>query len=356
VRQGVIRRGFALRAVGVIAAALAGVVAPFPAAATAFAAPTLTVELSPGSFDMKGGDTRSMTVKLTNAGPPARVSMTVSAPTGLNGDVSLANSDSSCSGSGSTVVCTVAVGADAQKNVVFTLTAKNPDSLGAGQSRTDTSGAITAAVGPGTTTLSYAVTLHGLPQTSAPSQSQGQSAGVAEVSGTVVDSGTAQPVPGATVVLQGAGQTLQTTSDSSGGFVFASSSSQRIAAGTLSLAVSRDLYQPSTTKTIQARSGQSYTGIRIAMTLLTNASSGGSADPSESDSVTAYGAGPVRRASGSHGWLLTASGVLLVLSGAAIATVVAVRRRQARRAARQEAWPPPDDPVIVPGVDPWAGR
>jgi hypothetical protein len=321
------------------------------AATPAFAAPSLTVELSPGSFDMKGGDTRSMTVKLTNSGPLARVTLTATAPTGLGGDVTLASSDSACSGSGSTVTCTVDIVGDAQKNVVLTLAAKNPDSLGAGQSRTDTSGAVTATMGLGSTKLAYAVTLHGPPQAQASSAPASSGAartstgsatkGVSEVSGTVVDSGTSQPVPGATVVLlDGAGQALQATTDSSGGFVFASSSSQQIAPGTLTLTASRDLYQAATSQTVQAKAGQSYSGIRLPLTPVAG-------DPSASESP-GYGSSPHRTASGgTWTWLLIGSGILLVLAGGGILAVLVVRRR-----AKPEPWSP--EPVSA--ADPWARR
>jgi hypothetical protein len=157
-----------------IAIAMALATTPALAASPAFARPVfagpgLAVGLSPSAVDMNGGDTRSVTATLTNSGPPARVRVTATAPTGLNGDVGVASSDSSCSGSGSGsgsgVTCSLDIIGDVQKNIVFILTAKNPDSLGAGTNRTDTTGAVSVAVGPGSTTLSYAVTLHGPAQT-----------------------------------------------------------------------------------------------------------------------------------------------------------------------------------------------
>jgi hypothetical protein len=151
-----------LRAAVVVAAALAGAAVT---AAPAWAAPGVTVQLSPTSFDMKGGDSRTLTVKLTNSGPLARIDLAVTAPSGLTGDVTVSSSDSSCSGSGSAVSCTVDILGNGQKTVLFTLKAKNPDSLGTGQSRTDTSGTVSATVATGSTQLSYPVTLHGPAQT-----------------------------------------------------------------------------------------------------------------------------------------------------------------------------------------------
>jgi len=178
-----------LRAVVVVAAALAGAAV---AAAPASAAPGVSVQLSPTSFDLKGGDSRALTVKLTNSGPLARISLTVTAPTGLHGDVAVASSDSSCSGSGTAVSCTVDIVGSGQKSVVCTLTAKNPDSLAAGQSRTDTSGTVSATVAAGSTTLSYPVTLHGPAQAGTPTgSSPAGSSPAGPASGAVRGSGTA---------------------------------------------------------------------------------------------------------------------------------------------------------------------
>jgi hypothetical protein len=352
----------------VVAAALAGAaVAPLASAAPASAAPSLTVELSPASVDMKGGDTRSLTVKLTNAGPPARVTLTAAAPGDLSGDVTLASSDSACSGSGSTVGCTVDVPADAQKSVVFTLAAKNPDSLGAGQSRTDSSGAVTAAGPLASTKLSYTVTLHGPPQSptqsssgstrssSGSSGSRSGSAGVTEVSGTVLDAGTNQPVPAATVVLlDGAGRSLQANTDSSGGFVFASSSGQQIAPGTLTVGASRDPYGASTTRTVQAQAGQTYSGIQLPLTLVA-----GAAQPNPSDSAGYGGLGSGHRAAGDATitWLIVGAGVLLVLAGGGILAVLFLRRRTVGRLRQVGQVGQPsayaDTSAAVSAVDPW---
>jgi hypothetical protein len=131
----------------------------------------VSVQLSPTSFDLKGGDRRTLTVKLTNAGPLARIDLTVSAPTGLAGDVTVTSSDSSCSGSGSAVRCTVDIVGNGQKSIVFTLSVKNPDSLAAGQSRTDSTGTVSATTPGGSTTLAYPVTLHGPAATPTPAGS-----------------------------------------------------------------------------------------------------------------------------------------------------------------------------------------
>ena len=183
------RRVLILRAAVVVAAALAGAAV---CAAPASAAPGVAVQLSPTSFDMKGGDSRTLTVKLTNSGLLARIDLTVTAPAGLSGDVTVASSDSSCSGSGSSVSCAVEILGDGQKSVVFTLKAKNPDSLGAGQSRTDTSGIVSASTATGSTQLSYPVTLHG------PAQTQTRTATPAGTGTTTAASGSRAPSSTAT--------------------------------------------------------------------------------------------------------------------------------------------------------------
>jgi hypothetical protein len=194
------RRVFTLGAAVVVAAALAG--AAVGPAAPAYAEPGLTVALSPSSVDLKGGDSRPVAVKLTNAGPPARVTVTVTAPTGLAGDVTVTSSDSTCSGSGSSVVCTVDLPGDTQKAVVVTLVARSPDSLGSGQSRTDTSGTVSVATPLRTTSTSYAVTLHGPAPAQSPTPKAPPASGVTRTSagqptgsatGADASSGTADP-------------------------------------------------------------------------------------------------------------------------------------------------------------------
>jgi hypothetical protein len=351
-------------AVAVVAGALSTAVsAGLPGyAGPAQALPGLTVELSPGSLDLKAGDRRTLTVTLIHSGPPARVSLTAAAPGGLSGDVTIASADSTCAGSGTSVTCTVEVAGDSQKSVLFTLAARNPDSLGAGQARTDTSGSVTATLGAGSTSLAYAVTLHGPAPAQTPTQAQGStnagSTGVTEVSGTVVDSGTGQPVPAAAVALQdGAGQTFQATTDSTGGYRFASSAARRIEPGTLTLTASRDQYGAAAAQTVQGRSGQSYTGIRISLDRTAGAT------PTSSDPGTASGgayASPYRTASDPGWWsaALVGLGIVLILAGTGILVARVVRHRRARDAELQpsfsDAAPFSDAAVYGPAVDPWS--
>jgi hypothetical protein len=280
-------RVFTLGAAVVVAAALAGAAAG--AAAPAYAAPGRTVAVSPSSVDLKGGDSRPVTIKLTSAGLPDRATVTVTAPTGLAGDVTIASSDSTCSGSGATVTCTVDLPPDAQKSVVVTLTAKNPDSLGAGQSRTDTTGTVSVVTGMRTTSASYTVTLHGpaqaqaQPQTSTTAASTG-AAGAAGGSGTAGGSGQAGATgadPGASSATADPGATGQ---DAAAGY------------GTES---------PAT------RAATDPTGV-----------------------------------SG----LLVAAGVLLVVLGGATIAVLVVRHRRARLTEAPEPEPWPDGDTSAPAV------
>jgi hypothetical protein len=205
-----------LRAAVWVAAALTGAAV---AAGPASAAPGVSVQLSPTSFDLKGGDSRSLTVKVTNSGPLARISLTVAAPTGLSGDVTVASSDSSCSGSGSTVSCTVDILGNGQKSVVFTLTVRNPDSLAAGQSRTDTSGTVSTTTPGGSSTLGYAVTLHGPAQspTRTPTPAGSSRAASSPTTGTTIASGAAAGTAGpASGTPQPASASTDVTVDPSG--------------------------------------------------------------------------------------------------------------------------------------------
>ena len=346
----------------------AGSAALVLAATPAYAAPGLTVDLSPTSADLNPGGRASLTVKLTNTGPlPAHVTVTAAAPTQLNGDVSVQSTDSACSGSGSSVGCTVDVAGNAQKSVVFTLAAKNPDSLGTGQAKTDTTGAVSVAVGGESTKLTYAVTLHGPAQASTPTttSTRARSAEVAEVSGTVVDSTTGDPVATATVLMRdGAGGSFQAVTDSSGRYAFTSSQDRQIQSGTVTLTASRDGYQTTAAKTVDARAGQSYTGIRIPMQ--PSAAGTASAVPSADPSGSAGAAAAAARTAGGSGalsWVLIGAGVLLFVVGAGVAGTLVVRhfreRRQGGATEDDDRWPRPGEAGVAavgiraPGYDPY---
>ena len=136
----------------------------------------VTMQLSQGNFDLNPGDKRGLTVRLTNAGNQNQsAKISVSGPGALGGDVTIQTSDPGCTGSGSTGVnCTVDVPKDnGTKDVALTLVAKNPVSLGQGQTKQD-NGSVALEFGE---TKNFSVTLHG------PSQAPM----VTEVSGTVTD-------------------------------------------------------------------------------------------------------------------------------------------------------------------------
>jgi hypothetical protein len=155
---------------------------------------------------------------------------------------------------------------------------------------------------------------------------------VAEVSGTVVDSTTADPLGGATVVVRdGAGTTFRGTTDSAGGYRFTSSASQ-IRPGTLSVTASRDQYETSAVRTVEAKAGQSYTGIELRLRPAgaagTSAGASGSAEPG----VVTYSPGATVGARRDGGTSL-ASKVLIWFGSSLLAlmlvavAVIVVRRR-----------------------------
>jgi hypothetical protein len=283
----------------------------------------ISLNVSTTSFDLNPGDSRSFTVTLTNtdALPKPGIPLLVTAPSGLNGDVTVQTSDSSCSGSGGTSVsCDVTLSARGQKALSFALVAKNPDSLSAGQSRSDSTGTVAIENG---SSIGYTVTLHG----------PAKSTAVTGVSGVVTDATTGLPVKSATVVLQdGAGTTFQTTSGSSGTFAFTSTQSRPIREGTLTITVTRDRYATGATKTFGASAGQSVTGVQITLTPVAAAGASGSASPSDpaasASASASEGAQAVRRAGmGLLSWALIGFGALLLLFGIGLILLVLARRR-----------------------------
>ncbi len=189
------RRALLLRA-GVIAALAVG---PLALASPAFAAPEdLTIQLSTASFDMKGGDSRALTVRLTNPGnAPETVTVVVDAPSEFSNEVTIETSVGGCSGGGSTHVRSPGVVGPGKpgpntKDLDFTLRAKSPiTSVQPDQTKTG-AGSVSIEFSPNSNQdKAFSVKLHG------PAQVQS----VTEVSGTVADSTTGAVVKAATVTL-----------------------------------------------------------------------------------------------------------------------------------------------------------
>jgi Carboxypeptidase regulatory-like domain len=317
----------------VAAAALSGLAAIAAgvavAATPAYAAPGISVSLAPSDVDMRAAEHASFTLTLTNSGLLAHLTVTATAPTRLDGEVSVHSTDSACSGSGTTVSCTVDIVGNGRKSLVFTLTASNPVSVPAGQRTTDRTGRVSVASGPDTTTLSYAVTLHGPAPAQPTAAASASSSAVSQVSGSVLDAGTGAPVTGAAVSLRdGTGTTFRAHTGPSGWFAFSSASDGQIRAGTLRITVHAAGYRSPPTTTIQARAGQSYTGIRIAIAPSPATPMPTQASPAAPGGLAADQRHPDTANRPALSWLLIAVGVTLAL----ICAALLVRLLAARRA------------------------
>jgi hypothetical protein len=319
------RRALLLRAGVVIALVAGGLVVAAPAQA---APGDVTMQLSQGNFDLNPGDKRGLTVRLTNAGNQNQsAKISVSGPGALGGDVTIQTSDPGCTGSGSTGVnCTVDVPKDnGTKDVALTLVAKNPVSLGQGQTKQD-NGSVALEFGE---TKNFSVTLHG------PSQAPM----VTEVSGTVTDGTTGQAVKDALVVMKdGADANFQFGTDSSGRFKFTSTQDKPIHPGTISVAAGKDQYENSTPKTFDAKAGQSITGIRIGLKPTAAATPTATAQPTDqptgaaTEQPSVANTPPLNAATKSGGtsmlsWVLIGLGAILVLLGIGAILLLVIRRK-----------------------------
>src|SRR5439155_2653490 len=214
------------------------------------------------------------------------------------------------------------------KDVALTLAAKNPVSLQQGQTKQD-NGSVALQFSPDT--KNFSVTLHG--PTQAPV--------VPEVSGTVTDGTTGQPIKDAVVVMKdGADANFQFGTDSSGRFKFTSTQDKPIHPGTISVAAGKDQYENSTPKTFDGKGGQSITGIRIGLKPTAAATPTATAQPTDQPTgvATEQPTGvatnaPVNAAPKSGGtsmlsWVLIGLGAILVLLGIGAILLLVVRRKE----------------------------
>src|SRR6266545_5018010 len=177
----------------------------------------------------------------------------------------------------------------------------------------------------------FNVTLRGAaaaPTTQAPTS-------VTQVSGTVKDIGTGQPIPGATVGLQdSAGHNFSTTTDNFGRFTFKSTQANPIAPGTLTIEAVKDGYK-AVTKNANVQAGQSYNfqTLSLEATATPTVSAPAVADPSQPVPDSALPQPGTTNASGKGGGsgfstILIVAGALLVLLGIGAIVFILVRRRR----------------------------
>jgi hypothetical protein len=178
--------------------------------------------------------------------------------------------------------------------------------------------------------------------------------GVTEVSGTVVDAFTNNPIEAAKVFMQdSAPHTWEVGTDSSGNFKIRSSADKPIAAGTLSFKIEKDGIEPFvTTKT--GTGGQALTGLRFAVKTI--AAIAASADASvlagvtpDSSLVDGSADPAANEEEGSLSWVLIAIGAVLVLLGIGAIVLLFVRKRH-------DGDEEDDEPGSRPGGPPSMGQ
>jgi hypothetical protein len=282
------------------------------------AAPALAeVAASPGGFDLKPGESREITVTVSNEQNPQA---TITVPNDLSGEVSL----SGCGNNGRTLISCQPADFSDDDEVKITVAAKNPSGLQPGQSR---EGNITVRGNNNNDTDTVEVRVTG-PQ---------QAASVTEVSGKVVSEATGDGVPNAQVALKdSANNEHSATANSKGDFRITPQNNKPIAAGTLTLTATIEGFADGT-KTATGVAGRAVNGVQIRMKPTAAsappsapvASEGATDDPSAAATDVAQ---PSNTSGDSKGpsllsWLLIGMGVLLVLLGVGAIVLLLMRRK-----------------------------
>jgi hypothetical protein len=305
------RRAWFIRAGIVVLLAGAGL---FGLASPALAAnPDVTItSLSSGSLN--SGDSATLKFKVKNNNPTdASFQIAVTFP-------GFAASDVTCSGQ-----CTFTqLVPGMQTSAEFTATIK-AGNVGAGQTKNGTV-RITAKAGSDTDLAENPLSVTG----------PAQQATVPEVSGTVVDVFTGQPIDAATVSIQDsaapAAHTYSVGTDKNGVYKFTSTSDKPIAAGIIAFMVEKNGLAPFQGVTKQANPGQALTNVKLSVAPLsstasptnqpsqtTNPQNTATLQPDETRNVTGGDGGGLS-------WVLIAIGGVLVLLGIGAIVLLLVRR------------------------------
>src|SRR5256886_7935828 len=307
----------------VAAGTLVGVATP---ASAAPGDPTISITgLDNGN--LQPGSQATLTFTIKASGLAAGNSYNIAVTSSLAPDVTLKHGGSNCGGS-CTYLVTIAPG-DSKDDSVTLVAAQNPTGVPAGQQkggsiRIDVTDPDTSK----TVTKSQAITLQG-PAQQAPTS-------VNQISGTVKDVSTGQPIPGATVGLQdSAGHNFSTTTNNSGQYTFKSTQSNPIAPGTLAVEAVKDGYKAASNHAnVQAGQSFAFQALMLESTATPSATGPAAVDPSlaaPSDSQAAVQpiTTPAAKTGGSGvSTILIALGGLLVLLGIAAIVFILVRRRR----------------------------
>ncbi|MFC4041570.1 carboxypeptidase regulatory-like domain-containing protein [Dactylosporangium siamense] len=300
-------------------------------ATPAFAAVTSSV--STGSFEINPGETKNVTITLTNSdGQPDTVKVGVSVN---NGNLSVkgvaATGVTGCDSGGATAECAaVVVPGNGTKDVSFQVSAKSPGNIPAGSSQ-QAEVSVTSPSAQGNSKVT--ITAKGPAAQTAPASQT-----VTEVSGTVTDSTTGKGVKGATVVLEdGAGKSRQATTNDAGSYRFLGTETSPIAPGNMQLSVTTNGYDAAS-KDIGGQAGKANTKVNIPVVPIGSTATpvappaDEASTPAGADSQSAApGANNTTNASNDSGsglssYILIALGALLVIFGI-VAIVLLLRRR-----------------------------
>src|SRR5439155_2361197 len=230
------------------------VVAGLAVAAPAYAADKVDVSVTPDTVDLSPGQATNLKVTVTNkTANDTSVPLTLSAPGAFGPDVIFVTAPGCDNVPGPQVSCDPQVGAGKTFELSVKIGAKATlTSVQPGEQK-KASGAVKAALDgtpQGHAEAGFDVNLHGPIQ--APS--------VPQVTGTVQDQTTGQPIKGAVVVLVDSGRCAPTEScevgtDARGNFKFVSTAQKPITPGEIRIGATKDGYGDGQA-TITARAGQ----------------------------------------------------------------------------------------------------
>jgi hypothetical protein len=323
-------RRAALAQVGVVAAVAMGTLA---VAAPAYAADDkISVSvLPPGDFNP--GDSQTLVVRVDNKG---HTNTTVQVSVGGLNNFTVSGASGCDIGGGGSSCAVKFTASDDNKQVNFTL--KATGNVDPGQSKTDHGKVQAASIGGASDSADFSATIKGGQQTQAPA--------VPQVSGTVRDQTTGNPIKGALVVLvDGVNcapgkEACQTGTDGQGAFRFTSRPDKPITPGSLQVGATKSGFANGVA-TVDGKAGQPAT-VTIKLKPSADASASATTDAlptleagPATDAPTAAattGAGAQKKASASGpstmSWVILVLAGLLVLLGVGVFVVMFLNRKK----------------------------
>ncbi len=287
----------------------------------------LAVSVQPSSVEFQvGGDNREIYATVSNGGPGEVNDVEVTLRIPFGGQLQIIGGTDGCSPSGNRLRCEFdRIDAGASEDVYVLVSPPDSSNLGPNDTRSDSGSVEVSArddTNGGNNRARFDVVLRGAPQDE----------GI-EISGSVTDYETGDPIVGATVELEdGDGEEHETVTNSNGEYAFIESDD--IAPGRVRITVSSDGYRDrSTSLTVADGDTVSDVDFELLPVATTPSSAApSSAAPSASPSPPAIAATEDERTgSGGNGWflwLLAILGFLFVVGGIATIVFLFVRRKK----------------------------